>query len=323
MSGEENTFIAKLKNRKVFLWILIFTITTLWGYAWVVMKQSLDYMGPFTFNAFRFGIGALTSLLFVWLLKVGLPPKKYWKHLAVIGILQISVVYLFIMLAIRFVDAGKSSVLLYSMPMWGSLLAAKFLGERLNISKTMGLGMGMIGLLTILGWDIWAGQSFEVIFGEMLIVIAAIIWAISNTYYRKFVSELPQVQVSAFQMSVGAIILILAAFMMESGNPIILNATSIYYILFSGVFASAVCFLIWFMIMSIVDMVTATISTLLVPIFGLFLSNLILGEQMTTSVVIGSLLIIVGIFVSQVKWKRRDVQQLKTTREQRNVSGGE
>jgi len=323
MSGEENTFIAKLKNRKVFLWILIFTITTLWGYAWVVMKQSLDYMGPFTFNAFRFGIGALTSLLFVWLLKVGLPPKKYWKHLAVIGILQISVVYLFIMLAIRFVDAGKSSVLLYSMPMWGSLLAAKFLGERLNISKTMGLGMGMIGLLTILGWDIWAGQSFEVIFGEKLIVIAAIIWAISNTYYRKFVSELPQVQVSAFQMSVGAIILILAAFMMESGNPIILNATSIYYILFSGVFASAVCFLIWFMIMSIVDMVTATISTLLVPIFGLFLSNLILGEQMTTSVVIGSLLIIVGIFVSQVKWKRRDVQQLKTTREQRNVSGGE
>lgn len=323
MSDQELSFVAKLKNKKIFLWILILTNTTLWGYAWVVMKQSLDYMGPFTFNAFRFGIGAFISLFFVWLMKVGLPPKKYWKHLVVIGFLQISVVYIFIMLAIRFVDAGKSSVLLYSMPMWGSLLAVKFLGEKLNISKTVGLGMGMIGLLTILGWDIWAGQSFEVIFGEMMIVIAAIIWAVSNTYYRKFANELPQVQVSAFQMSFGAVIIILAALFMERGEPIILNATSIYYILFSGVFASAVCFLIWFMIMSIVDMVTATISTLLVPIFGLFLSNLILGEIMTTSVVIGSLLIIFGIVISQVKWKKREAQQLSTTGEQRNVSGGE
>src|SRR5690606_22825728 len=118
----------QLAKNKIVLWSLILTITILWGYAWVVMKASLELMGPFTFSAFRFGTGTLTLFLVLFLLRMGSPPKKYWKHLAVIGFLQTAVVFLAVMFALKFVEAGKSSVLLYSMPMWSSLLAAKFLG---------------------------------------------------------------------------------------------------------------------------------------------------------------------------------------------------
>lgn len=270
------------------------------------MKASLEYMGPFTFTFFRFGIGSVTLLFIVWLLKQGLPPKKYVKHLILVGLLQTTAVFLLVMYGLMFVDAGKSSVILYSMPIWSSLLAVKFLGEKIKMNQVFGLLIGVIGLLTILGWDIWSGQTLEVIFGELLIVIAAIVWAISNIYFRLHLNELPKIQSSAFQMTFGTIGILIATLLMEWGEPVQFNIYSIYYIVFAGVFASALCFTGWFIVMSMIDMATATIATMLVPIFGLILSAILLGEEMTTGIIVGSGLIIIGIVIAQ----RRDREQV-------------
>src|SRR5690606_25598260 len=123
----------------------------------------------------------------------------------------------------------------------------------------------------------------------------------SNIYYRLKVASLPKIQVSAFQMLFGAVGILIVTLFMESGHPIDMNLNAVYYILFTGVLASALCFTMWFVIMSVVDMVTATISTLLVPIFGLLFSYLLLQEKLTIGVISGSMLIITGIVVSQLK----------------------
>ncbi len=289
-----------LKKRWV-LWGLILLVTFIWGYAWVIMKAALKYIGPFTFSSLRFITGTITMLIIVVILRLGMPPRRYWKHLALIGFLQTAVMFLFVMFALRFVDAGKSSVLLYSMPIWSSLLAAKFLNEKLTGVKITGLLLGITGLLVIVGTDLIRLKTPGVILGETLIITAAIAWGISNVYYRKFVNELPRVQVSAFQMLFGTIVILLTALIMEWGKPVVWNAESIYYILFTGILASAFCFTLWFKVIGEIDMATATISSMLVPVFGLALSQFILGEKMTTSVLIGSALIIFGIVIAVMK----------------------
>ncbi|GAB3799086.1 DMT family transporter [Virgibacillus kimchii] len=317
MTNRLNLLLEALQKNKALLWLLIICITLIWGYAWVLMKASLQYMGPFTFSAFRFSIGAVTLLLVIWLLKTGLPPKKYIKHIILIGLLQTSAVFLLVMYGLLFVDAGKSSVILYSMPLFSTLLAIKFLGEKINTAKFIGLCMGLLGLVTILGWDIFIGQPQEAIIGQLLIVLAAIAWAISNIYYRLKVQHLPKLQVSAIQMTFGAMGIIIAAGFMEWNEPVILNAESIYYIVFTGVLASALCFTAWFFIISLIDMATATISTLLVPMFGLFFSSLILNEELTLGVISGSVLIISGIIIAQVKSPKKS-QGDHTTRRNNN-----
>ncbi|SDQ23837.1 DMT family transporter [Virgibacillus salinus] len=291
-----------LRN-KWFVWALILLITTIWGYAWVFMKASLDYMGPFTFSAFRFGTGAVTLLLVVWLWKAGKLPRNMWKHLIIVGILQTSIVFLLVMYGMQFVDAGKSSVLLYSMPLWSSIFAVKILGEKISAGKTIGLGIGMLGLVTILGWDIFMVQDPEVIFGEILIIVAAIAWASSNVYYRTNLQGMNKIQVTAYQMLFGTIGIIIASLFAEWGDPVQLTGESIFYILFTGVLASALCFSVWFLLLSTIDMVTATLSTLLVPVFGLFFGWLILGETLTIGIIVGSVLILVGIVVAQLSRK--------------------
>src|SRR5690625_3380172 len=178
MQVDEEEGESYLEKHRWLVGVSMLVITILWGYAWVVMKASLEYMGPFTFTAFRFGTGSVTLLLVVWILKLGLPPKKYIKHLMIVGLLQTSAVFLLVMYGLMFVDAGKSSVLLYSMPIWSSILAVRFLGEKLKPKQVFGLSIGLVGLLTILGWDIWIGQTSDMIFGEVLIIVAAIVWAI-------------------------------------------------------------------------------------------------------------------------------------------------
>ena len=95
-------------QRKAFLWVLIFTITLIWGYAWVMMKASLNFMGPFTYSSFRFGTGTITMFIILFIFKIGFPDKKYWKHLFINGLLQTAAVFLLVMFAMKFVDAGKS-----------------------------------------------------------------------------------------------------------------------------------------------------------------------------------------------------------------------
>lgn len=301
--SHQNNLLSFLHKHKWATWALILLVTLLWGYAWVLMKLALNDMGPFTFSALRFSTGAVTMLLVILALKAGMPPKAHWKHFIVVGILQTTIVYLLVMYGLTFVDAGKSSVLLYSMPMFSSLLAVKFIGEKLTSAKITGLAIGTLGLLTILGWDIWTQQSAGVITGELLIIVSAFSWGVSNVYYRRHLAGASQLQVNTWQMLFGAIGIIIATLPAEWGEPIILNASSIYYILFTGILASALCFTGWFIVLSIIDMVTATISTLLVPIFGLLFSSILLGEQLTPGVLLGSTLIIAGIIIAQFSKK--------------------
>src|SRR5690625_7877264 len=106
--------------------------TILWGYAWVVMKMALDYMGPFMFSSLRFIVGSLTMLFIVWIFRLGFPPREHVVDLIIIGIFQTSIVFLIVMYELRFVDDGKSSVLLYSMPIWLGLFAARCFREKMQ-----------------------------------------------------------------------------------------------------------------------------------------------------------------------------------------------
>ncbi|MGP4073271.1 DMT family transporter [Piscibacillus sp. B03] len=282
-------------------WLLILVITVLWGYSWVLMKDALQFMGPFTFSALRFVTGGATMMVIVWLMRVGWPPREAMPHLMVVGILQTSIVFILVMYALRFIDAGKSSLLLYSMPLWSGLLAAIFLRERISAVRWGGVGLGVVGLLIVMGADALSHQSADVIIGELLIILSAVSWGASNVYYRLKLSVLSKLQVNAYQMLFGTIGIGLVAWFVEGGESITWTPESVYYVLFTGVLASALCFTVWFMLLGSLDMIGATMPSLLVPVFGLFFGWLLLDEVVTMSVVLGAGLILSGVFLASVR----------------------
>jgi drug/metabolite transporter (DMT)-like permease len=300
---------------RIFTTVLMVVITMIWGYAWVLMKQILEDMGPFTFSVFRFWTGALTLFLLLLLLGRLFKGNVPYKALFVLGSLQTTFPFALVMYAMNFVEAGKTSVLLYTMPIWSTLLASPFLHEKLNRNKVIGMVTGALGLLIIVGADALRQQSWTMLVGEGLILLGALSWSAANIYYRLKFSGQDKLLVSAYQMLFGALGLTVMAVLFERDQSVNLNGEAWFVILFTGVLASALCFSVWYYILDRLDTFSATFSTLLVPIFGVLFSWLILDEPLPIGLIFGGTLILFGIGFSQWKGSVKKPLNLKPLRE--------
>ena len=283
-------------NRSFLLiFLLIFTIIT-WGYSWVLMKMGLEYAEPFTFAAWRMIIAAVAMFIYVKWKSIKWPTIKKLPDYAMIALFQTTLTFGLMLYGMKYVTAGKTSVLLYTMPIWTMFMVHFYLKDRLNTAKWIGVAVGTIGILCILGRDTIVYQSSEILFGELLIIGGAIAWAISNVWMKKRMGSENIYMVSTIQLSLGAIGLILLAIPTEGLLYVDWNAHSLYILLFTGIIASAVDFTIWFYLIKNLDIKITTFSSMLVPVFGLIFDWLILGNRLDIGVIVGGALILVGIY---------------------------
>lgn len=277
------------------IFLLVFTITT-WGYSWVLMKMGLDYVEPFTFAAIRNAIGAVAMIIFVRAKSIEWPELRKMPDYLMIGIFQTTLMFGLMLYGMQYVSAGKTSVLLYTMPIWTIFMVRFYLKEHLDTTKWVGVALGTIGIICILGRDILVLQDSQMLFGELLIIGGAISWAVSNIWVKKRMGGENIYMISGLQLSLGAIGLIIIAIPTEGLANIDLNAHSIYILLFTGLIASAVDFTIWFYLLKNLDIKITTFSSMLVPVFGLIFDWMILGNKLDAGVLIGGALILVGIY---------------------------
>lgn len=290
-----------MKNKHRLIPLILGTIILIWGLAWVYMKLGLNYMSVLTFSTLRFLIGTITLFIISLFIKRKQLSYKNIGDLLILGISQTSIVFFLVMYGLQFIGAGKAAMLLYSMPVWSAVFSVLLLNETVSKRKVVGLTVGFSGLIIILGVDFLFSQNKSVLIGELLIVVAAIAWGFANIYYRKHLANIPIIQVSAYQMMFGTIGLFIATLLIESSLEVHWTLKSIYYIGFTGILASAVAFTLWYYVLQKVNTITATVSTMLVPVLGLILSYFIIGEALAINVFLGALLILTGLYITQTK----------------------
>jgi len=277
------------------IFLLVFVITT-WGYSWVLMKMGLDYGEPFTFAAWRCGIGGVVMIIFVRAKSIEWPKLEKLPDYLIIAIFQTTLMFGLMLYGMKYVTAGKTSVLLYTMPVWTIFLVRFYLRERLSTGKWIGVALGSIGIICILGWDTLVHQDSEILFGELLIICGAVSWSVSNIWVKKRMGGENIYMVSSLQLAFGAFGLALLAIPTEGLFNLQWNAHSIYILLFTGLIASAVDFTIWFYLLKNLDIKITTFSSMLVPVFGLILDWTILGNRLDAGVIVGGALILLGIY---------------------------
>jgi len=277
------------------IFLLVFVITT-WGYSWVLMKMGLDYGEPFTFAAWRCGIGGLVMIIFVRVKSIEWPKLEKLPDYLIIAIFQTTLMFGLMLYGMKYVTAGKTSVLLYTMPIWTIFLVRFYLRERLSTGKWIGVALGSIGIICILGWDTLVHQNSEILFGELLIIGGAVSWSVSNIWVKKRMGGENIYMVSSLQLAFGAFGLALLAIPTEGLFNLQWNAHSIYILLFTGLIASAVDFTIWFYLLKNLDIKITTFSSMLVPVFGLIFDWTILGNRLDAGVIVGGALILLGIY---------------------------
>lgn len=156
----------------------------------------------------------------------------------------------------------------------------------------VGIIIGIMGLFFALNiirldGDLWA---------LILALSSAISWAVSNLIIKQKLQDCDKIQFTDWQMAVGAGALFLYSFYFENGQSH-WSIMSIGYILFSGIIASALAFVLWSYILTKIQASKASISLLLVPVVGIISSYLFLHESLKVYTLIGVLFVLLGIWI--------------------------
>ncbi len=179
------------------------------------MKIAISDIPPFLFSSLRLLIGALPLFVILMIQRKRLfVGKENLKNYLIISFLM-AIGYMGILTyGMQFVDSGKTSVLVYTMPIFVTIISHFKLNERINAYKMIGLIFGLIGLLFIIGLEVIKFDT-KVVFGELLILISALSWGSANVFSKLKLKNIDIIHMNAWQLIIGTIFLFIFYLILE------------------------------------------------------------------------------------------------------------
>ncbi len=287
--------------------LLLIAVVILWGANWPVMKVGLQSMPPIWFATARMTLGAAT--LFALLMVLGrlkLPTRRDLPLVLTVGGLQMAAFLLLVNLALQHVEAGRSSVLAYTTPLWVTPAAMLLMSETLTPRKAAGLVLGLGGLAVLfnpLGFD-WASR--EALVGNALLLGAAFAWSLAILHVRVHSWDSSPLQLAPWQMLVAAVPLGLLSWFSESWSTVRWSGELAVILAYNGPLATAFCFWAVVSVNRALPAITTSLSLLAVPVAGVLLSAVFLSETLTPTLVGGLLLILAGTVLVNLADLRRE-----------------
>lgn len=276
--------------------LALLAIALIWGYNWVQMKIAVQYASPFTFAALRNLLGGLSLILVMVWLRKPLEPVAV-PGTFVLGCFQMAGMYGLATWALVSGGAGKTAVLVYTMPFWGLLLAWIALDERIRRFQWVAVGLGLVGFLFILEPQNLAGT----VMSKVLAVLSGVSWAIGSILLKKLQQSVKPdlLSLTAWQTLFGAVPLVLVALLLPT-QPIVWSPQFVFALFYAVIPSTAIAQVLWFYALSNLSTGTASLGTLLNPVFGVFFASLQLGERPGTSELVGMMLIVVALVINSV-----------------------
>lgn len=207
--------------------------------------------------------------------------------------------FLFLYWGASYTDASRAIIFLYTQPLWSALAAHFFLkDDRLTLGKIIGLMIAFAGMASVfMSKSTTMGESHWI--GDLMEIVAAIFWASTTIMVKRF-SELRSTthyQSLFAQLFFSLPVLVFAAVLIDWGKPINLNKTVLIAFSYQCFIVASFSYLLWFWMIHRYPVSALTSFTFLVPVFGVIFSGLILGETLTTRLLVGLVLVAIGIYM--------------------------
>ena len=269
----------------------------LWASASSATKIGLMSAQPLVLTNIRFFIAATLMLGFAYFIQKSRVPKGVeWQQLAIYGFLNVTVYLGFYFLAMKHVSAGIGSLSTATNPIFISIMTAFWLSRPLKFLEIFGLIFGITGV-GIATYPLLQ-NSFADAQGLILLGISMLSYSIGTVYYASRKWTLPLIAINGWQIFFGGIFLLpFTLFLLDSSkNTFDLRFYGSLFWLVVPVSIGAVQ--LWLYLLKI-DPVKASLWLFLCPIFGFGFAAMLLNEPITIYTVIGTLCVIVGLYLAQ------------------------
>ncbi len=281
--------------------IALVALTLMWGYSWVTSKLALHYVAPAAFAAHRSSIAALALLAVLLMARRPLRSPLRWQ-LALNGLLQTGLTLGLQIWALVEGGAGKTSVLVFTAPIWTLLIAWPLLGERVRGSQWLAAATTLTGLVLIVApWSLDVSPM-----AKILGVGSALAFAVSTIVIRRVGQEGGEMMsFNVWSMVIGALFLSAVATLVPEPAT---RWTGEYVglLAYTAVISTALGSLLWVYVLKRLPAWEASLSVLGVPVVAIIASRLQLGETSTGVELAGMLLIGTGLaLLSIYNWRQQ------------------
>lgn len=288
------------KNKMILVHLLCLLTSIVWGTTFISTKVLLENLHPMKIMLIRFTI----CYLLLWVVYPRIEKTKSWKDealFAITGFSGITLYYLFENMALMHTFASNASIIISVAPMF-TVIFACFIHKNEKPGKNffLGFAVAMAGIILVeLNGSLVMHMSP---LGDFLALLAAATYGIYAIFYKKL-SDRGYNCIAATRRIHFYGILFLLPFLWKEGygmetellkQPVILGN-----LLYLGVIASAVCYLCWNYAIEVLGAVKTGVYIYILPAITMLTSALILKEPMSWLAVLGCVLCIMGLVVSE------------------------
>ncbi|HHT02184.1 MAG TPA: DMT family transporter [Firmicutes bacterium] len=286
--------------------LLIFT-TAVWGSTFAITKVILAEAGPLLLAELRFVIATLVLLgVLVRARRQGPLP---WREFAWMGLFGMALFFTLQNTALVYTTATDASLIAAAVPAFTAILSIIWLGERITWLRATGIIASIVGVACILlaPGQIASAGGVGRILGNVLMVGAAISWAIYTTFTKNILDRLGAALATAGTGLAGIIFMAPLA----AGEVIVtglwpVSAPVWLAILYMGAIASGLTFFTWNKGLQQMDASAAAVFLNLVPVFSILTAALMLNERLGPQHLAGGALVLVGVYFAALPGPKTD-----------------
>jgi len=281
---------------------LLLVVILIWAANASLVKFGISGMAIVDFNSIRFVIAA-AILVTVHVARSSwkrIPLNDWWKLIG-LGIIAHGIYQTAYLFGLKNTTVGNSAIILSTSPLWTVFFSAMIHKDKVPRQAWLGSGVSLSGIiLIVIGTGARIEFSGNALLGDVLSLIAALLWALSTTLQKSFLTEYSPTQLSTILISVGAVIWTIAAV------PSALAADwgtigKGYYAaaLGSGALSTGASTVLWAVgIQRFGPRRTANFNNL-TPVFAIVFAYLILGEQVYPLQLVGATITLVGVWLAR------------------------
>jgi drug/metabolite transporter (DMT)-like permease len=267
--------------------LILVSLGAIWGVAFPLTRYTAPYFGPFPLIAFRMALGA--GVLFI-LLRRFVSLRELAPRLLIVGLLNNAVPQTLFAYAALHITAGFAALINSTTPMFGALLGL-WLGERLSLSRALGVLLGFAGVATIV-WDSIDTVGNSALIGGGAALAGSALYAVAAAYTRRNLGGADPGTIACGSL-LGAFIVLLApaTWQWPEVNP---PVTAWMGAVIMGLVCTAAGNALYFRLLRNVGVSRATTVTFLVPVFGIFWGAVMLGEEFTLALAVSCAIVLLG-----------------------------
>lgn len=283
-------------------YLKLILVALFWGGTFIAGHLVAKEIPHMVAAAGRFLVASVLLLVLAWRMEGGLPKlTRQQTHatfaLGATGIFLYNVCFF---AALERMPAGRSALFVALSPIVTALALALLFGEKLGWRKWLGIGIAFVGAAVVITRGDLAGAAADISHsvgaGELFMFTGVCAWAAYTILGRHALRGLSPIAATTYASLWGLLLLSLGAlFQLPQLDRSHLSLTVLASIAYLGVFGTVLGFVWYYEGVKKIGPARTAVFNNLVPVFGISFGALMLGEPVLASMVIGGVLVVAGV----------------------------